>query len=170
MNTNEIIKTCLKDLEPKNVLDLGIGKGRCSKIFLKKGVEIIGVDLKDYKIPGIKFVKSNIKNFDFKENFDLIIASLVLHFLNKDLSLEIIKKIKTFTNKNGHNFILTMNKRDNLFKKNKNNFYFDEEELKELYKDWEIIKSGNFETDLEEHDNLKPHKHNLSFILTKKAY
>jgi hypothetical protein len=41
--------------------------------------------------------------------------------------------------------------------------------LKQLYSKWEIIKSGNFETDLEEHNNLKPHKHQLSFILARKA-
>ena len=45
MNTNEVIKNCLNNLQPKEILDLGIGNGRGSKRFLEKGSNIFGVDL-----------------------------------------------------------------------------------------------------------------------------
>lgn len=169
MKTNDVIKDCLNKLTPKKVLDLGIGKGRCSKRFIEKGSEILGVDLENKGLrKEIKFIKSNIKNFCFKGQYDLIIASLVLHFFRVETSKEIIEKMKNSTESNGYNFILTMNSKDNCFIGKENNFYLDKEELKKLYCGWEIIQFGDFETDLEEHGNLKPHNHNLSFILAKK--
>lgn len=169
MNTKEIINECLGDLIPKKVLDIGIGKGRCSKRFLKKGSQVFGIDIKKKdNFEGINFIESNIKDFEFKEEYDLIIASLVLHFLKKDVSEKIIKDMKNSTNVGGHNFILTMNTKDNCSKGNESNFYVSKEKLKNLYYDWKIIKSGDFETPFEEHDNLKSHKHQLSFILAKR--
>jgi len=168
MNTNEVINNCLNKLSPKKVLDLGIGKGRCSKRFLQKGSIITGVDLVNTTIPGINFFQCNIKDFKFNQDYDLIIASLVLHFLKLDVSKDIIEKMKESTVSGGYNFILTMNKEDNFFRSKKENFYLNKNDLEKLYPDWEIIQSGDFETDLEKHDDLKPHKHNLSFILAKK--
>lgn len=168
MNTKEMINSCLNNLFPKKVLDLGIGKGRCSKRFIEKGSKIIGVDLENKYLPKeIKFIQSNINDFNFKENYDLILASLILHFFKKKVSQEIIEKMKNSTTTQGYNFILTMNQKDDCFKSKENNFYVDKEELKKLYSDWEIIECEDFETDLEEHDGLNPHKHHLSFILAK---
>ena len=61
MKTNEIINDCLGNLNPSVVLDLGIGKGRCSKRFLKEKIKIIGADKINRGLPkGINFIKSNI--------------------------------------------------------------------------------------------------------------
>lgn len=169
METNKIINECLNNLSPKKVLDLGIGKGRCSKRFLQKGSAVTGVDLVNPNISGIDFFQSDIRDFDFNQKYDLIIASFVLHFLKLDVSKNIIKKMKEATGSEGYNFILTMNKKDELFKTRKEDFYLDKEELEKLYSGWEIVRSGDFETDVEEHDGLKPHKHNISFILAKKT-
>ena len=58
---------------PKRVLDIGIGKGRCSKRFLKRGSEVFGIDIKKKSnLEGIHFIKSNIKHFKFEEEYDLI--------------------------------------------------------------------------------------------------
>lgn len=168
MKTSDLIKSCLDSLSPKMVLDLGVGKGRCSKRFLQKAYSITGVDLIKQEIPGINFIQSNIKDFKFNQKYDLIIASLVLHFLKFKTSKEIIKKMKTSTEIKGHNFILTIDEEDGFFKKRPENFYPNEKILKEIYSDWEIIKSGNYETDMEEHDGSEPHKHHISFILARK--
>jgi len=166
---NEVTDDCLNDLSPKKVLDLGIGNGRCSKRFLQKGSVITGIDLENPNILGINFIEKDITNFDIKENYDLIIASFVLHFLNLDISKKIVEKMKESTEFKGYNFILTMNKKDDSFKAKKDNFFLNGEDLKELYFDWDIIKIGDFETDFEEHGGLKPHKHNVSFILARKV-
>ena len=168
MNTKEVINDCLKNIKPKTVLDLGIGKGRCSKRFFKKDARVIGIDIIKKDLPKkIEFIKSSIKDFDFKENYDLIIASLVLHFLKKEDSFEIIKKMKNSTNKEGHIFIIAMTPKDNLFKDNQSKFYILEDELKELFFDWKTIQIGTYETGLESHGNSPHHNHNLCFILAK---
>ena len=169
MKVNDILKESLDKLNPKKVLDLGIGKGRCSKRFINDSCKITGVDLKNRGIPDqISFVQSNIKEFIFKEKYDLIIASLVLHFLKKETSIRIVENMKKSTEVDGYNFILNFNQKDECSMNKKDNFYVDEEELKKLYFDWELINSGEFETEVEEHDGLAPHTHNISFILAKK--
>ncbi len=169
MNTKEVINTCLRNLSPKTVLDLGIGKGRCSKRFLKKGASVRGIDLFKKDLPKkIEFIKSNIKDFNFKENYDLIIASLVLHFLKEKKSFNVIKKMKSSTNKGGHIFIIAMTPEDSLFKSNQDKFYIFEHGLKELFSDWKIIQIGTYKTPLEKHGNFPVHYHNLCFILAKK--
>lgn len=169
MKANKIIGECLDKLNPKKVLDLGIGKGRCSKRFIGESCQVTGVDLKNRNIPEeILFIQSNIKDFIFKEKYDLIIASLVLHFLKSETSMKIIEKMKDSTKINGYNFILTLNSKDACSINRKDNFYVNKEELKKIYSDWEVIDLGDFETEIEEHNGLAPHKHNISFILAKK--
>ena len=169
MNTNEIIKECLDNLIPSNVLDLGIGMGRCSRNFLKNNSIVTGVDLVNRNLPdGINFIESSIKDFNFDKKYDLIIASLVLHFLKEEDSFKIIEDIKLSTELGGYNFILTMNKKDDCYQNKKNNFYVDSFDLKNIYDNWEILKIGDFETPIGEHGKLGPHKHNLSYILARK--
>lgn len=169
--TPEVLRECLSPLKPKKVLDLGIGNARCSKRFLEKNVRVIGVDIKKADLPEeIDFILQDLRNFDFPERYNLIIASLGLHFLKKQISQEIIQRMQAATLKNGYNFILFMNpKEENAQLKIKQGwFYISLEEIKKIYSGWEIIKSGSYETPLEKHDNLPEHKHNLSFILARK--
>jgi len=169
--TEEVLKECLDSLNPKTVLDLGIGKARCSERFLKKEARITGVDIKKQILPEkIRFILQDIRKFDFPKIYDLIIASLVLHFFKKQISEKIIQRMKESTSKNGYNFILFMNlKEENAGLKSQQGwFYVSLSEIKKIYSDWEIVKSGEYETPLEKHDNLPEHKHNLSFILARK--
>jgi len=169
MDINYSLGGCLDKLAPKKVLDLGIGNGLRSRRFIKKGSKITGVDkIKMELSPEINFVLSDIKDFEFKESYDLILASLVLHFFKKSEAMKIIKKMKKYTEIGGYNFILNMTPKDYFANKKPENFYIKEEELKKIYSDWEIVYSNSFETPLEEHDNLPPHKHFLTIILAKK--
>ena len=167
--TKQIMLKCFKDLNPKKVLDIGICKCRCSRGFVEKGAKVTGIDIKEMELPKeIKFILSDIRKYEFKEKYDLIIASLVLYFFKKPEAFEVILKIKENTLVNGFNFILNMNPDDANFKKRSDNFYVTEEKLKELYSDWEIMKSGFFETPLEEHSDIPYHKHNISYVLAKR--
>lgn len=163
------LDNCLDKLNPKKVLDLGVGKGLRLKRFIKKGSKIIGVDKIKQNLPKeIQFVLSDIKNFEFEENYDLIIASLILHFFKKSEAIKIIKNMKKTTEKGGYNFILNMTPKDSFANKKPENFYIKEEELKKIYSDWEIVYSNSFKTPPEKHDNIPLHKHFLTVILAKK--
>jgi len=168
MNTKNKIQEYLKGLNPKKILDLGCGKGRISKRFIKEGCKIVCVDKDDFSkfLPKhINFIQKDIKDFNIRENFNLIISSMVLHFLLKEEAIKIIKEMKNKVPLGGYNFILCMS--NNERKKRAENFYPSLEELKKLYLDWNV-KCEEFETDVEEHDNLPPHKHKLIILLAKK--
>jgi SAM-dependent methyltransferase len=166
---NFFLGGCLDNLDPKNILDLGIGKGRRSIKFLEKGSQITGVDKKKQTLPqNINFILSDIRDFKFPESYDLIISSMVLHFFKKEEAIELINSMKQNTASGGHNFILNMTPEDSFAKQSPKKFYVSEDELKKLYSGWEIIECYSFETPIEEHGGLPPHKHFLTGILAKK--
>lgn len=81
------------DVRNKEVLDAGCGSGIYSKILAKNGAKVYGLDIsekminlaadycKDYKI---EFRQGSIDKIPYKNNkFDIIVASLVVHYLKK---------------------------------------------------------------------------------------
>ncbi len=159
----------VKLLKPKKVLDLGCGNGKISLRFAEIGANVTGVDKREEKYTHEKFnfVHQDIRDFIFNKEYDLIIASFVLHFLSNSEALEIIRNIKIHTEIGGYNFLICLSEKDDFY--NKEKFYPDSNELKRLYSGWKIIKFNQGFTPIEEHDDLKPHKHNLIFMLAKKT-
>ncbi len=150
----------------KKKLDIGCGKNPLSLEFEGK---ITAIDKENLKLPtNVKFIKKNIREFKITEKYDLIIASLILHFMKKNKSIKFIEEIKKHTFSKKYNFIVCLGKKDNGFKKFPIAFYPTLKELENLYKNWNIIDKGDFKTDIEEHDNLPPHNHNIIYILAKK--
>ncbi|MFQ6010521.1 MAG: methyltransferase domain-containing protein [Candidatus Aenigmatarchaeota archaeon] len=165
----KLISEYLKGLTPKDVLDIGCGNGKISLMFIKRGANVTGIDKKKKPFTNkkFKFIRCGIGDFNFEKEYDVIIASLVLHFLNKSEANRIIKKIKGYTQTGGHNFIICFSKRDSSYKKGK--FYPNLSELKKVYSDWKIIKHVQGFMPVGRHDNLAPHSHNIIFLLAKKV-
>ena len=86
-----IILSFLGNIKNKKILDAGCGSGIRSKILARKGAKVIGVDIsknmldiaREYcKGLKIRFDKASIDKLPYKNNsFDIIIASLVIHYL-----------------------------------------------------------------------------------------
>lgn len=152
----------------KKILDIGCGKGLMSKFFDKKGAKAIGIDLKRISedTENFKFIEGDISKEDFRENNDLIIASLVLHFFDKEETLKIIERMKSATSKKGYNFLICMSDQEK--HSNQEKFYPTLQEIKKIYKNWNLIKEVIGLTEIEEHDNLGSHQHNLIFVLFQK--
>jgi len=170
--TDEINKIFL-ELEKHSIataLDLGCGKGRIAMPLAKKGVKVLGVDIRASLISheNFKFVNADVRNFDFNEKFDLIICSLLLHFFRKEKSLEIIKKMQQATSIGGINLIICMSNEDALSKEKPENFYPSLNMLKEVYQNWKIVSELQDFTEIENHDNLGEHRHNLIILLLEK--
>jgi len=169
MNSKKRIYLSLKKVQKNKIrktLDLGCGKNPLSLEF--EG-SITAVDKEDLKLPTkIKFIKKNIREFKIIEKYDLIIASLVLHFLKKDKAIKILEEMKRCTLPKGYNFIVGLGKKDNGFKKFPIAFYTTLKELKNLYDGWKIIDKGDFETDFEKQENLHSHRHHIIYILIKR--
>jgi cyclopropane fatty-acyl-phospholipid synthase-like methyltransferase len=154
----------------KTALDLGCGKGRISMRLAEKGIKVLGIDIKEgnLKHENFRFSKENVNNFGFNEKFDLVICSLLLHFLRKEEAVTLIKKIQLSTLPKGLNLFICLSDKDDLYKQKSLNFYPSLKSLKEIYCEWEILKEMQDVTEIEDHDNLGNHQHNLIILLLRK--
>jgi len=130
---NELLK---KDIH--KVLDLGCGEMLLSKPFLKNKSFVKGIDLKEpYSVPeGAVFVKGNFFHEEFEKDYELIIASLILHLTKKEFAPKLIKKIQDSTAKRGYNFLILVSNKDSLSTEPsaKGKFYVSMDEITELSK------------------------------------
>jgi SAM-dependent methyltransferase len=173
INTKETKKEFLMELLDKNlkkVLDLGCGKGLMLKFFSGKEAKITGIDLKrtSEDLENFNFIEGDVRKEDFGETNDLIIASLILHFLKEEEAKQVIERMKTATSHAGYNLLICMSDKDELSKKKTEKFYPDIKKLEKIYEDWVLIKELEGITEIEDHDNLGPHQHNLIFLLFQK--
>lgn len=160
----------LLDKPLQKILDLGCGKGLMSKFFHKKGVKATGIDVQETleDSENFKFIKGDIRKKNFGKENDLIIASAILHLLNREDALKVIDNMKDATSKEGYNFLVCMSNEDRLAKTKLENFYPNFQELNKIYSNWNLIKEVKGITDMEEHDNLGSHQHDLIFALFQK--
>lgn len=94
----------------KNVLDLGVGTGQTSAIFIKKGLSVTGIDISqtmlDIAGSKLKFKKlikhdleKGLSEIKLQEKFDIVVAVGVFEFIS-DLK-KILSEIKKLLKPNG---------------------------------------------------------------------
>jgi ubiquinone/menaquinone biosynthesis C-methylase UbiE len=87
LEVDRVIGLCLEDTQIMNVLDVGTGSGIFAEAFLKRGLDIAGIDpnpdmLKAVNefIPDGTFLPGTIENVPFhNKSFDLVFLGHVLH-------------------------------------------------------------------------------------------
>lgn len=104
------------------VLDLGCGAGREAFVLVKKGFELVGVDIapnmikyaKDYakkhKISNVQFIAKDIRKLDFPEHsFDYIIlpTQTIEHIKVRENRINLLKQCKKFLKEEGIMFFTT---------------------------------------------------------------
>ena len=173
---SKLLIRALNYIQKGKALDLGSGNGINSVFLAKKGFTVTAIDnskeqitklteLSDMENINININQENIISFKPKEKFDLIISIATLHFLGKMEIINLIEKIKNCTDHNGLNVISAFTDENpkktfpHLFKKN---------ELKDFYKDWNILYYEEFLGELEKHDNSDLHKHAFANLIAKK--
>lgn len=170
LNIKQTTSEYLNELNVNSVLDLGCGPGKKSLRFARKGIKVLGIDKENFEISqeNFEFRQESISQFEFNKKYDLIIASLVLHYFEKDKAIEIIKNIKNNTSEKGYNFLICMSDEDDYSKRKIGKFFPSISLIKEIYSDWDIIKINQDFTDYEEHGDHPRHRHNLIIVLTQK--
>lgn len=146
MDVSPRIRSILKFKKSGSVLDLGSGNGRHSLFFAKKGFKVTALDNDKALLSDIKRTAKekglsittkycDIKKYQPSRKFDVIIASMSLHFLKKPQAIKAIQMMKNQTKIGGINYISNftdkhpIGTRSYLTKKN---------ELRGYYEDWRV--------------------------------
>ena len=87
LEVDRVVGLCLEDTQIMNVLDVGTGSGIFAEAFLKKGLDIAGIDpnpdmlkVVNEFIPDGTFLPGTIENIPFhNKSFDLVFLGHVLH-------------------------------------------------------------------------------------------
>ncbi len=160
-----IVVDIMKRLNPSFVLDLGCGSCRLSKRLLKKGASVVGVDKNVLmkSCDNFKFIHRDVLDFCFEDEYDLIIASAVLHYLEKEDACLLIEKMKKNTVAGGFHFLICMSNEEF---GSEEYFYPNGDELGKLYSDWEII--NNMSCFSKEHGEPL-HRHKMIVFFARKV-
>lgn len=155
---NELIQKIYHQFKANSYfLDLGCGKGRDSLFMLQNGYKVDAIDrsqeniskieelIKINKLPSnnINLYCGDIRNFSISKNkYDIINAFNSLQFLPKRDALKIINDIKNNIKNEGYVIISSFTTSDPLYKKMSNNerCFFEPQELKNLFSDFNIIE------------------------------
>jgi len=97
------------------VLDVGCAAGRDCKVFKGAGFSVVGIDLSEKllaiakkKHPGISFRLADMRNLPFRENiFDGVFARAVLHHLEREEMMGVLKQFYNVLKPGGILFIMT---------------------------------------------------------------
>ncbi|MAZ40943.1 hypothetical protein CL654_02405 [bacterium] len=135
-----------------SVYEIGAGNGRNSLFLASKGFD---VEINDTSDAGIGAVENKAKelNLDIKTNtedvrsvkfskeYDVVLSTFVFHHLKVKEGFQVVSKIKEATKKGGFNVISVFTKKGDFYKLpiSKLFFYLEENELKDLYADWDVL-------------------------------
>lgn len=150
---NRFLDNILNYLKTGTVLDLGAGEGRNSLFLAEQGFKVTAIDISSVAIEKVKKLAAernlqietqvaDIAEVVFDNDFDLIICIHILHHLSAEDAVGLINKMKSATKQNGLNLIVAFTKDGDFFQDDPTtpNFFLGQDELKEFYKDWEILR------------------------------
>ncbi len=165
------------------VLDLGVGYGQNALYLAKKGFNVIGVDndrdavesflgyAKRLNLVHVQGIVEDITAYNFPKEFDVVVSTSTLHLLSSSQVDDLITKIKQYTKKGGLNIITVFTKQSSLIDFP---YLFKINELKDFYKDWEILEyeeypsKGSHSHEKGHHNSEKPHEHFIASLIAKK--
>lgn len=128
------------------LLDLGSGEGRASEVFFKHGYDAVLVDINKealskaeerFKSIGdgaLETFETSVEQFEFKDNYDAIIMSNILPFLENKIEIErIVKKAFEKLNTGGFLFFTLFGEKDQwATEKRENMVFFSKEDSLEI--------------------------------------
>lgn len=111
-----IVRETLRYKRAGSVLDLGCGAGRHALFFAKKGFRVTAVDNRTENLAALKELarlqklpivvrRGDVIDFKSKKKFDLILSTMVLHFLPKYAQKQAIITMQKLTKKGGVNVV-----------------------------------------------------------------
>ncbi|HFI0040213.1 TPA: SAM-dependent methyltransferase TehB [Streptococcus suis] len=149
--THSEVLDALKIIEPCKVLDLGCGHGRNSLYLAQQGFEVTAVDKHMPSIQTLLQVKEaedldlqagtyDINSASLEQDYDWIISTVVFMFLERERVPAIIRNMQERTRPGGYNLIVAAMDTEDAPCPMNFSFTFGAGELKEYYRDWELVK------------------------------
>lgn len=167
--------------EHAQVLDVGCGEGQNAIYLARQGYCVDAFDLSEHGIAKLNYrckasgtqlnaFIADLTDYQFERNYDVIVCFGTLHFVDKSDWKRFINVAKAHTNIGGIHIIQIFT---DVVPASEDIAPFaiglaKDEEIKELYGDWEILqfKSYIFE---DEHPNVPKHLHASNKIVARKS-
>ena len=132
-------------------LDMGCGQGRNALYLGLKGFDVTAVDNNPNAVQNVedlaRIEELNVRAFEYdlnaaniQENFDYMVANVVFMFLMPRYVPDVIANMKEHTNPGGYNLIVSAMDTEDFPCPMPFPFKFSEGELREYYKDWELVE------------------------------
>lgn len=149
--THSEVKAAVETIQPCKVLDLGCGQGRNSLFLSLLGYDVTAWDHNESSLAFLNETKNkenlpiqtalyDINTANIQENYDFIVSTVVFMFLNSQAVPNIITNMQEHTNVGGYNLIVAAMDTADVPCPMPFSFTFKENELKNYYADWELVK------------------------------
>lgn len=174
------VEVLAENLKSGSVIELGAGQGRNSLYLAQKGFRVRAVELSWVGAAKIKqqaiekqvdldIVVADITTYQFQENFDGFVTTFVLHHIEKKDAIDLIGKMKEHTNEAGLHIVATFMNKGDLKGVEQDKFKPEENELKELYSDWDILTYTEKDTRMNLPDGAAIQNFTATIIAKKKT-
>ena len=137
--THSEVKSAIKTVKPCKVLDLGCGYDVTAWDHNPASIEFLTQTADKESLP-IQTALYDINTANIQENYDLILSTVVFMFLDRHAVPNIIKNMQEHTNPNGYNLIVAAMSTEDVPCPMPFSFTFKENELKNYYQGWELLK------------------------------
>lgn len=123
----------------KHLLELGCGNGDQAKLWASLGFKVDAVDISEQNIEGVNFIRADVRNFKIKKGkYSVIVINFLLQALDKSDARKLLINIQYSIKKGGALLYQGLSDKDLCYKEGMG--YISAEEMKELFKDYDIVE------------------------------
>lgn len=149
--THSAVRAAENIVPPGKALDMGCGQGRNALYLALQGFDVTAVDSNPMAVQNVQELAARegleVDAFEYdlnaaniQDDFDYIVATVVMMFLQPRFIPQVIANMKTRTKVGGYNLIVSAMDTEDFPCPMPFPFKFSEGELHEYYQDWELVE------------------------------